>query len=191
MRLAIRDPEVFESTHEQCHPVLPDRGRRRASGGGGATCIDGELRACSPDPAAGGCGLPLVREGDDEVPYGRAMNEGAVAEIDRAEVDAVFVEGDGADRGMPQFAWARETLAGLRAPDHAFLGNHDGSGRHVGAGARDPARAAARRVRACPGRAPAPAPGGGRVRPARPTPPCGSEGLRARGRAGVGVDRRQ
>jgi hypothetical protein len=83
-------------------------------------------------------GFPLVRAEDGEVPYWRAMNEDAVAEINEADVDAAFVKGDIADRGLPeQFGFARETFARLRAPHHAFLGNHDYYGRHAGAGVVD------------------------------------------------------
>lgn len=78
-------------------------------------------------------GFPLIRSEDTEVPYWRIMNEDAVAEINVAGVDAVVIKGDIADRGLPQqFAWARETFAHLRAPHHAFLGNHDYYGRHEG-----------------------------------------------------------
>ena len=83
-------------------------------------------------------GFPLVREDDDEVPYWRTMNEDAVAEINAAGVDATFVKGDIADRGLPeQFGFARQTFARLRMPHHAFLGNHDYYGRHAGAGEVD------------------------------------------------------
>ena len=80
-------------------------------------------------------GFPLIRAEDTELPYWRTMNEDAVAEINAAGVDAAFVKGDIADRGLPeQFAWARETFAGFAMPHHAFLGNHDYYGRHNGAG---------------------------------------------------------
>jgi hypothetical protein len=78
-------------------------------------------------------GFPLIRSEDSEVPYWRSMNEDAIAEINEAGVDAVVIKGDIADRGLPeQFAWAREAFARLRAPHHAFLGNHDYYGRHAG-----------------------------------------------------------
>ncbi len=80
-------------------------------------------------------GFPLIRAEDTELPYWRTMNEDAVAEINAVGVDAAFVKGDIADRGLPeQFAWARETFAGFAMPHHAFLGNHDYYGRHNGAG---------------------------------------------------------
>jgi hypothetical protein len=83
-------------------------------------------------------GFPLIRAEDTEVPYWRAMNDDAVAEINAAAVDTVFVKGDIADRGLPeQFGFARETFARLRMPHHAFLGNHDYYGRHAGAGEVD------------------------------------------------------
>jgi 3',5'-cyclic AMP phosphodiesterase CpdA len=83
-------------------------------------------------------GFPLIRATDTEEPYWRFMNEDAVAEIGGARVDAVFVKGDIADRGLPeQFGWARETFGRLRVPCHAFLGNHDYYGRHAGAGEVD------------------------------------------------------
>jgi 3',5'-cyclic AMP phosphodiesterase CpdA len=83
-------------------------------------------------------GFPLVRADDTEVPYWRVMNEDAIEEINAAGVDATFIKGDIADRGLPQqFAWARETFGRLRMPHHAFLGNHDYYGRHMGAGEVD------------------------------------------------------
>lgn len=83
-------------------------------------------------------GFPLIREGDTEVPYWRLMNEDAIAEINAAQVDAVVIKGDIADRGLPeQFGFARETFAKIAAPHHAFLGNHDYYGRHNGAGEVD------------------------------------------------------
>ncbi|RIL06474.1 MAG: hypothetical protein DCC71_06615 [Proteobacteria bacterium] len=83
-------------------------------------------------------GFPLLRAEDSDVPYWRSMNEDAIAEINAAGVDAVVIKGDIADRGLPeQFGWAREAFAKIRAPHHAFLGNHDYYGRHNGAGEVD------------------------------------------------------
>lgn len=83
-------------------------------------------------------GFPLIRAEDTEVPYWRLMNDDAIAEINAANIDAVVVKGDIADRGLPeQFGYAREAFAKLRAPHHAFLGNHDYYGRHNGAGEVD------------------------------------------------------
>jgi hypothetical protein len=98
---------------------------------GGRLTSDHEYGAEEP-------GFPLIRAEDTERPYWRTMNEDAVAEINAAGVDAAFVKGDIADRGLPeQFAWARETFAGFAMPHHAFLGNHDYYGRHNGAGEID------------------------------------------------------
>jgi 3',5'-cyclic AMP phosphodiesterase CpdA len=83
-------------------------------------------------------GFPVIRAEDTEVPYWRLMNDDAIAEINAANVDAVVVKGDIADRGLPeQFGFAREAFAKIRAPHHAFLGNHDYYGRHNGAGEVD------------------------------------------------------
>ena len=83
-------------------------------------------------------GFPLIRAEDTEEPYWRIMNDDAIAEINAAGVDAVVVKGDIADRGLPeQFGFAREAFAKIRAPHHAFLGNHDYYGRHNGAGEVD------------------------------------------------------
>jgi 3',5'-cyclic-AMP phosphodiesterase len=83
-------------------------------------------------------GFPLIRAEDTEIPYWRVMNDDAIAEINAANVDAVVVKGDIADRGLPeQFGFAREAFAKIRAPHHAFLGNHDYYGRHNGAGEVD------------------------------------------------------
>lgn len=83
-------------------------------------------------------GFPLIRDTDTDEPYWRIMNEDAIEEINAASVDAVVIKGDIADRGLPeQFAWAREAFDRLRAPHHAFLGNHDYYGRHNGAGEVD------------------------------------------------------
>ena len=71
-------------------------------------------------------GFPVARETDGELPYWLAMNQDAVADINAAGVDATIIKGDIADRGQPeQFEVARQTFAGLKAPHHAFLGNHD------------------------------------------------------------------
>ena len=83
-------------------------------------------------------GFPLIRAEDTDVPYWRIMNDDAIAEINAAGVDATIVKGDIADRGLPeQFGFARDAFAKLRAPHHAFLGNHDYYGRHNGAGEVD------------------------------------------------------
>jgi len=83
-------------------------------------------------------GFPLIRAEDTEIPYWRVMNDDAIAEINAANVDAVVVKGDIADRGLPeQFGFAREAFAKIRVPHHAFLGNHDYYGRHNGAGEVD------------------------------------------------------
>lgn len=83
-------------------------------------------------------GFPLIRATDTDVPYWRIMNDDAIAEINAADVDAVVIKGDIADRGLPeQFDFARESFAQIRAPHHAFLGNHDYYGRHNGAGEVD------------------------------------------------------
>jgi 3',5'-cyclic AMP phosphodiesterase CpdA len=78
-------------------------------------------------------GFPAVRETDGDVPYWQLMNEDAVADINAAGVDAVVIKGDIADRGLrAQFHVAARTFAGFDAPWHAFLGNHDFYGVHVG-----------------------------------------------------------
>jgi predicted phosphodiesterase len=78
-------------------------------------------------------GFPAVRESDGDEPYWRFMNEDAVAEIDAAGPDCVVIKGDIADRGLPdQFEEARRCFLRLRTPWHAFLGNHDYYGRHLG-----------------------------------------------------------
>jgi predicted phosphodiesterase len=83
-------------------------------------------------------GFPVIRASDTDEPYWRIMNNDAIAEINAAGVDAVVVKGDIADRGLPeQFGFAREAFAKIRAPHHAFLGNHDYYGRHNGAGEVD------------------------------------------------------
>jgi hypothetical protein len=71
-------------------------------------------------------GFPAVHADEGEVPYWSFMNEDAVAEINAAGVDATFVKGDIADRGLPeQFAAAADCFSKLATPLHAFLGNHD------------------------------------------------------------------
>jgi Icc protein len=71
-------------------------------------------------------GFGQVRETDGDVPYWKLMNEDAVADVNAAGVDAVFIKGDIADRGLrEQFAVARRTFEGFSAPWQAFLGNHD------------------------------------------------------------------
>lgn len=83
-------------------------------------------------------GFPQVRDTDTEVPYWRAMNEDAIAEINAAGVGAVVIKGDIADRGLPeQFGFARDAFGKIAAPHHAFLGNHDYYGRLNGAGEVD------------------------------------------------------
>ena len=78
-------------------------------------------------------GHPVVRGEDTEVPYWKAMNEDAIAEINAAGVDAAFIKGDIADRGLPeQFDAAAAAFARFAMPHHAFLGNHDYYGRHAG-----------------------------------------------------------
>lgn len=93
---------------------------------GGVLEADGEY---GPDAA----GSPSVRADDTEIPYWRFMNDDAIAEINAAGVDAAFIKGDIADRGLPeQFAAAAESFARFRMPHHAFLGNHDHYGRLAG-----------------------------------------------------------
>jgi hypothetical protein len=71
-------------------------------------------------------GFNAVHETDAKVPYWQLMNEDAVADINALGVDATFIKGDIADRGLPeQFEIARRTFEGFKAPHHAFLGNHD------------------------------------------------------------------
>jgi hypothetical protein len=71
-------------------------------------------------------GFPEVRDDETERPYWQFMNEDAIGEINASGVDAVFIKGDIADRGLPeQFEIARRTFAAIEAPHHAFLGNHD------------------------------------------------------------------
>ncbi len=78
-------------------------------------------------------GFPLVRETDGDVPYWQLMNEDAVADINAAGVDAVVIKGDIADRGLrSQFEIAARTFGRFEVPWHAFLGNHDHYGLHVG-----------------------------------------------------------
>jgi Icc protein len=78
-------------------------------------------------------GWDVVTEGETDEPYWRFMNDDAVAEINAAGVDAAVIKGDIADRGLPeQFAEAARCFAGFSMPHHAFLGNHDYYGLHVG-----------------------------------------------------------
>jgi Icc protein len=82
---------------------------------------------------ADGPGSPSVRADETEVPYWQFMNEDAIEEINRAGVDAALIKGDIADRGLPeQFEAAAQAFSRFRVPHHAFLGNHDHYGRHVG-----------------------------------------------------------
>jgi len=98
---------------------------------GGRLTADHEYGDAAP-------GFPLIRAEDTETPYWKLMNDDAIAEINAAGVDAVVIKGDIADRGLPeQFGFARDAFAMLRAPHHAFLGNHDYYGRHNGAGEVD------------------------------------------------------
>lgn len=86
---------------------------------GGTLLEDGEFGDTEP-------GFGVVTETDDDVPYWQVMNEDAVADINALGVDATFIKGDIADRGLPeQFEIARRTFEGFKAPHHAFLGNHD------------------------------------------------------------------
>ena len=71
-------------------------------------------------------GFPDVTDGEDPVPYWRFMNEDAIADINRLDVDFSVIKGDIADRGLPdQFREAAAAFARFEAPHHAFLGNHD------------------------------------------------------------------
>jgi hypothetical protein len=71
-------------------------------------------------------GFPSTHAGETDVPYWRFMNDDAIAEINAADVDATFIKGDIADRGLPeQFGFAAESFAKFEQPHHAFLGNHD------------------------------------------------------------------
>jgi hypothetical protein len=86
---------------------------------GGVLRPDGE-----PDEDRAGWGF--VQETDDEVPYWKFMNEDAIADINSLGVDAAFIKGDIADRGLPkQFADAADAFSKFEMPHHAFLGNHD------------------------------------------------------------------
>lgn len=86
-----------------------------------------------PDGNALDDGAAAVRARDTEIPYWRFMNEDAVADINRADVDCTFIKGDIADRGLRwQFEAAVETWAGFERPWHAFLGNHDYYGQELG-----------------------------------------------------------
>jgi hypothetical protein len=93
---------------------------------GGVLEDDGEYGPDRP-------GSPSVRADETEVPYWRFMNEDAIDEINAAGVDAAVIKGDIADRGLPeQFGEAARSFSRFRVPHHAFLGNHDHYGRHVG-----------------------------------------------------------
>ncbi len=46
--------------------------------------------------------FPAVHEADSEVPYWRAMNEDAVAEINASGANLAIIKGDIADRGRPE-----------------------------------------------------------------------------------------
>ncbi len=71
-------------------------------------------------------GFPSLHEDETEVPYWRFMNDDAIEEINASVVDATFIKGDIADRGLPeQFGFAADSFAKLERPHHAFLGNHD------------------------------------------------------------------
>lgn len=86
---------------------------------GGTLLPDGDYGPATSDH-------PAVTEDEGDVPYWRAMNEDAVADINAAAVDFVMIKGDIADSGRrEQFAAAAATFAGFTAPWHAFLGNHD------------------------------------------------------------------
>ncbi|MEW6272248.1 MAG: metallophosphoesterase [Thermodesulfobacteriota bacterium] len=86
---------------------------------GGVLLADGSYGDEAP-------GHPVAHESDGDVPYWRAMNEDAIADINAAGVDFVVIKGDIADRGRrEQFAAARETFARFATPWHALLGNHD------------------------------------------------------------------
>ena len=75
--------------------------------------------------------FPAVHETDSEVPYWRAMNQDAVAEINASGADLAIIKGDIADRGRPeQFEAAAKCFASFRMPHEAFLGNHDYYGLH-------------------------------------------------------------
>ena len=115
------------------------RGRRVASFASLNDLHDGEARFGGVPLGEGEFGdeseaHPVARETDGDAPYWQVMNEDAVADINALGVDAVFIKGDIADMGRAeQFAFARRTFAGFRAPWHAFLGNHDHYGRLEGA----------------------------------------------------------
>ena len=87
----------------------------------------------NPDGGPIDDGTPAVRASDTEVPYWRFMNEDAVEDINRADIDCTFIKGDIADRGLRwQFEAAKETWARFDKPWHAFLGNHDYYGAALG-----------------------------------------------------------
>ncbi len=86
---------------------------------GGVLGPDGE-------PAEDRPGWGFVEETEGEVPYWKYMNQDAIAEINALDVDATFIKGDIADRGLPeQFAAAADAFSKFEMPHHAFLGNHD------------------------------------------------------------------
>jgi Icc protein len=86
---------------------------------GGVLRDDGEYGGDRP-------GWDLVSESDGDEPYWRMMNDEAIADINRAEVDAAVIKGDIADSGQPeQFAEAARSFSRFEIPHHAFLGNHD------------------------------------------------------------------
>ena len=89
--------------------------------------------ALDPDGPATDDGTPAVRATDSDVPYWQFMNEDAVTDINRHDVDCTIIKGDIADRGLAwQFDAAASTFAGFSKPWHAFLGNHDHYGLNVG-----------------------------------------------------------
>ena len=93
---------------------------------GGTLQADGEYGEPKP-------GFPIARETDGDAPYWQVMNEDAIADINALGVDAAFIKGDIADRGLShQFEIAARTFARFEMPWHAFLGNHDHYGRLVG-----------------------------------------------------------
>jgi Icc protein len=86
---------------------------------GGVLGPDGE-------PVEDRAGWEFVLETDTKVPYWKFMNDDAIAEINALDVDATFIKGDIADRGLPeQFAAAADAFSKFDKPHHAFLGNHD------------------------------------------------------------------
>lgn len=60
------------------------------------------------------------------VPYWQFMNDDAIADMNAAGLDAVFIKGDITDRGKPgEFADAAAAFGKIASPWHAILGNHD------------------------------------------------------------------